>query len=66
MLSTDALLDQMAGTSRLILTASTADQPAYEDPVVGHGLLTHHLLQALLGPDEVTERGRVPIYALLA
>ncbi len=39
--STDAVLDQMAGTGRLILTASTAEQPAYEDPVVGHGLLTY-------------------------
>jgi helicase len=48
-LSTEALLGRMAGTGRMILTASTADQPAWEDPRLGHGLLTHHLLQALLG-----------------
>lgn len=66
LLSTDALLEQMAGTGRLILTASTAKQPAYEDPVLGHGLLTYHLLQALLGPDQVVEHDRVPIYGLLS
>jgi helicase len=66
LLSTSALLEQMAGTGRLILTASTAEQPAYEDPIVGHGLLTYHLLQALLGPDEVVENGQVSIYSLLS
>src|SRR6266511_1010664 len=65
-LSTDALLEQLAGTGRLILTASTADQPAYEDVTVGHGLLTYHLLQALLGAREVTDSGRVPLYGLLS
>ncbi|WP_091315926.1 caspase family protein [Amycolatopsis tolypomycina] len=49
LLSTAARLDQLAGRGRLILTASTADQPAYEDPVLGHGLLTYHLLQRCLG-----------------
>lgn len=66
LLSADALLEQLAGTGRLILTASTAEQPAYENPVFGHGLLTYHLLQALLGPDEVVEHERVPIYNLLS
>jgi len=64
--STDAVLDQMAGTGRLILTASTAEQPAYEDPVVGHGLLTYHLLQALLGPDDIVEHNQVPIHDLIS
>lgn len=66
LLSAEALLEQMAGTGRLILTASTADQPAYENPVMGHGLLTYHLLHALLGPEGVIKDGRVPIYGLLS
>ena len=57
--STDALLDRMAGTGRLILTASTASQPAYEDARLGHGLLTYHLLQALLGPEDVAHKGQI-------
>src|SRR6266516_7300103 len=65
-LSSEPLLQRLAGTGRLILTASTADQPAYEDPTVGHGLLTHHLLQALLGAEEVRDGDRVPLYGLLA
>jgi replicative superfamily II helicase len=64
-LSTDALLSQMAGTGRLILTASTADQPAWEDARLGHGFLTYHLLQALLGPEDVAKDGRISFYDLL-
>jgi replicative superfamily II helicase len=64
-LSTEALLNKMAGTGRLILTASTADQEAYEDPRLGHGLLTYHLLQALLGPVEVAQDGRINLLDLL-
>lgn len=64
-LSTDALLGKMAGTGRLILTASTADQPAWEDPRLGHGLLTHHLLEALLGATDVTSGDRINLFDLL-
>ena len=39
----------MAGTGRLILAAATGEQEAWEDPHLGHGLLTYHLLRALLG-----------------
>jgi replicative superfamily II helicase len=63
--SGDALLRLMAGSGRLILTASTADQPAYEDVRLGHGLLTYHLLQALLGPGEVAHDGQISLLALL-
>ncbi|MFL6125418.1 DEAD/DEAH box helicase [Actinophytocola sp.] len=65
-LSTAAQLDRLAGTGRLILTAATADQPAWEDVRIGHGLLTHHLLQALLGATDVARQGELPLYALLA
>ena len=64
-LSADALLAGMAGTGRLILTASTADQPAWEDLRLGHGLLTHHLLEALLGPDEIASDRRINFLDLL-
>jgi helicase len=66
-LSTTALLDKMAGTGRVILTASTADQEAWEDlrPGCGHGLLTYHLLQAFLGPEEVSHGERINLYDLL-
>ena len=64
-LSTEALLNSMAGTGRLILTASTADQPAWEDMRLGHGLLTYHLLQAMLGPAEVAQDGRISLFDLL-
>jgi helicase len=65
-LSTEALLDRLAGTGRLILTAATADQEAWEDARIGHGLLTHHLLQALLGHTDVVSQGQVRLYDLLA
>jgi replicative superfamily II helicase len=63
--STDVLLDRMVGTGRLILTASTASQPAYEDARLGHGLLTYHLLQALLGPEDVAHEGQINLLDLL-
>lgn len=65
LLSEAALLDQLAGDGRLILTASTANQPAWENPKIGHGLLTHFLLEALCGAEEVRKAGKVSIYRLL-
>lgn len=64
-LSTEALLNKMAGAGRLILTASTADQPAWEDARLGHGFLTYHLLQALIGPEEVAHEGCINLLDLL-
>jgi helicase len=64
-LSTEALLAQMAGTERMILTASTADQPAWEDARLGHGFLTYHLLQALLGPEDVAQGEGIHLLDLL-
>jgi replicative superfamily II helicase len=64
-LSTAALLDQIAGTGRVIVTASTAEQEAWEDPRLGHGYLTHFLIQGFLGPGEIAKRGRVNLLDLL-
>jgi helicase len=65
LLSETALFDQLAGDGRLILTASTANQPAWESPKLGHGLLTHFLLEALQGAEEVRKAGKVSVYRLL-
>ncbi len=65
LLSETALFDQLAGDGRLILTASTATQPAWENPKIGHGLLTHFLLEALQGAKEVRKAGKVSVYRLL-
>jgi helicase len=63
--SEDTLLEHLAGDGRLIVTASTADQPAWENPRLGHGLLTYYLLQALQGAEEVRSAGKVAVYRLL-
>ena len=63
--STEALLNRVAGTGRLLLTAATADQAAWEDPRLGHGYLTYYLVQALLGPGELVIDHRVNLFDLL-
>ncbi len=63
--STEAFMQQMVGTGRVILTASTADQEAWEDPRLGHGYLTYYLLQALLGSGSNTDSGSVELFSLL-
>ena len=61
----DTKLDRLAGSGRLILTASSAMEPAWENQRLGHGLLTHYLLEAMQGAPEVQQAGRLPIYQLL-
>lgn len=63
--SEEVELSAMAGDGRLILTASTARQPAWEYTRLGHGLLTHHLLEALQGAPEVSEGNRLPVLAVM-
>ncbi|MCG8387137.1 MAG: DEAD/DEAH box helicase, partial [Cytophagales bacterium] len=63
--STDVMLDQLSGNGRMILTASGANEPAWESQKTGHGLLTHFLIQALQGVEEVRSAGKVSIYKLL-
>ncbi len=45
----DAFFDwnNIVGTGRVIITASSANEPAYEHPGVGHGILTKALLDVL-------------------
>lgn len=63
--SAEARLSQLAGEGRLIVTASAAQEPAWENPRTGHGYFTHYLLEALQGPPEIAENGGLPIYRLL-
>lgn len=63
--STENLLSELSGEGRLILTASSATEPAYENARYGHGLLTYHLLEALQGAEEVQQAGKLPVYQLL-
>jgi uncharacterized caspase-like protein len=55
--STASLLDQLSGDGRLIVTASLADEKAWESQRLGHGLLTFHLLKAQRGAEEVVQGG---------
>jgi len=65
MLSAEARLDQLAGEGRLIVTASAVTEPAYENSRFGHGFFTYYLIEALKGPAEIVEGGKLPIYRLL-
>jgi len=63
--STTTLLDQLSGNGRIILTASGPGEPAWESQKTGHGLLTHFLIQALQGTEEVLSSGKISIFKLL-
>jgi helicase len=63
--SIDAKLARMSGNGRLILTASAADEPAWENRRTAHGYLTYFLLEAMRGVEGVVENGRLPVYRLL-
>src|SRR6266403_599793 len=63
--SVENLLEQMSGAGRLVLTASTATEKAWENAKLKHGLLTHHLIMALQGADEVVQAGKISLYRLL-
>lgn len=65
MLSVGVKLDKLSGDGRLIITASTDKEEAWENATIGHGLLTYYLLQALQGAEEVRRDGRVSVYRLL-
>ncbi|MCM2501989.1 DEAD/DEAH box helicase, partial [Neorhizobium galegae] len=63
--STEARLQKLAGDGRLIFTASAATEEAWEFSSHGHGLLTYYLLEALRGPAEIAEAGRLSVYQML-
>ncbi len=63
--SAEVRLSQLAGEGRLIVTASAAQEPAWENPRTGHGYFTHYLLEALQGPAGLVEQGGLAVYRLL-
>jgi replicative superfamily II helicase len=62
--SVEARLAQMSGDGRLIMTASAATEPAWENPRTGHGYFTHFLLEALQRAEGIIESGRLPVFRL--
>ncbi len=63
--STEVWLEKLAGDGRLIFTASGTSEEAWEFSSHGHGLLTYYLLEALRGPAEIIEAGRLSVYQML-
>jgi helicase len=63
--SVESRLSQMSGEGRLIITASGANEPAWENARTGHGFFTHFLLEALQGAEGVIDGGRLPVFRLL-
>lgn len=53
--SAEEALSRILGRGRVVLTASTRDDQAYENNELGHGLLSHYLITALLGDRNVLE-----------
>ena len=63
--SVDGKLSRISGHGRVILTASSPTQKAFESSRHRHGFLTHHLLECLQGPEELREGNRVSVLRLL-
>ena len=49
---------------RLILSASDENQDAFESPQLGHGVLTHFLLEGLVGAADLNVDGHVTVWEL--
>ncbi|WP_409465403.1 DEAD/DEAH box helicase [Amycolatopsis sp. GA6-003] len=64
--SVEAVLAEVSGAGRVYITAAGADQEAREDSRHGHGVLTHFVLQALMGAEEVVENGRVSLLRMFS
>lgn len=63
--SVDGKLNQIGGAGRVVLTASGPTERAWESARLGHGFLTLHLIEALQGPEEIREGGRVAVLRIL-
>ncbi|CAM3906054.1 DEAD/DEAH box helicase [Kibdelosporangium persicum] len=65
---TDAweVVRSISGQGRVFLGAASADEEAFESPRYQHGILTHHLIQGLMGADDVLDnRGKVCLPSLV-
>lgn len=63
--STDDFLKQLSGNSRIILTACSSTEEAWENEKLGHGYLSYFLLEGLQGAEEVVDAGKIDLYRLL-
>lgn len=63
--SAEDALDKLSGEGRIIITAASANQLAWESSRFGHGFLTHHLIEGLKGAEEVLDSGRIAFYKLM-
>ncbi|MDX3661500.1 DEAD/DEAH box helicase [Streptomyces sp. ID05-26A] len=60
------VLKSINGDGRIFLGAASADEEAFELPLYRHGILTHHLVQALMGAGDVLDdKGRVCLTSLV-
>jgi len=64
--SADDLIKQLSGDSKLIFTACLGTEEAWENQKLGHGYLTYHLSEALLGAGEVREADKIDVYKLFS
>lgn len=53
------------GSSRIVLTASGAGEPALESADYGHGLFTYYLVDALQGGGGISSNGQVSVGTLM-
>lgn len=53
------------GEGRVVITASGAGEPALETLALGHGLLSHYLLEGLRGPENLVQAGRISLLGLV-
>lgn len=59
------LVELARGDGRIVLAASGAGEPALETMRFGHGLFSHHLIEALQGFGPFTAAERLPLLELL-
>jgi hypothetical protein len=59
MQSVDGKLNRISGEGRVVLTASSPSERAWESARLGHGFLTLHLFDALRGPAGLREGERI-------
>ncbi|WP_166462726.1 DEAD/DEAH box helicase [Amycolatopsis acidicola] len=58
-------LDRVRGKGKVVLAACAADERAYEKAEFGHGLLTHYLIDGLLGRGEMADGEGVSVLKLV-
>lgn len=57
----DSFLDRLgsSGTGRVIMSASSANEPSQERSDLGHGVFTYYLLEGLRGPADANRDGAI-------